>query len=252
MAAKRRQLVSAAAPTVPAPVTTQVEIGAGPVSPEPLRVTCRLRDGISFRHAPHLDSILEWVVCDRHGLRVPPAAGTLPTARVTVPIAESACGRYRLCSVAEFSVEESETRHKHRRAPVMEYARLGSRSIRRVHTGLAENKSYRVPYEHHLLRDDALVWHCIGDAAAIRELLWEVHYLGRFRGAGKGEIAEWIVEPCEPWGPGFPILRDGLPTRALPEDTDGAREDALHSYSVFRPPYWDHTREEPCLVPPWW
>lgn len=250
MAAKRRQLVTVPA-AAPVPVAAPVVVGTGAAAPEPLRVTCRLRDGMAFRHPPQLDALLEWVVCDRAGLRVPPAAGMQSHIRVRVPVAESACGRYRLCSAAVFDIEESEVRHKHRRAPVMEYARLGSSSIRKVHTGLAENKSYRVPYEHHLLRDDLLVWYCLGDADAIRELLWEVHYIGRFRGAGKGEIVEWRVEACEPWE-GFPIMRDGQPLRPLPEETPGAVEDALRSFVVLRPPYWDHTREEPCLVPSWW
>ncbi len=213
---------------------------------EQLIVTAHLRGGFVSRHPPQLDALLEWVAAERSGYRYPPAAGG-DARSFDIPIADSHCGRYRLCSSAQFSAEEHEVHHKHRRAPWVEFARLGSNKIRRVNISLGENKSYRVPFVETHVAGDLLRWFCVGDASGIQSMLAEVRYIGRFRGAGQGRIVRWTVERAEPW-PGFPVLRDGEPLRPLPEDV---APDAMapRGFAALRPPYWDHAREEPCLLP---
>jgi hypothetical protein len=58
-------------------------------------------------------------------------------------------------------------------------------------------------------------------------------------------VAEWSVDACEPWGDGFPVVRDGRALRTLPADWPGLVDPVLR-YRVLSPPYWEHTREEVC------
>lgn len=213
---------------------------------DPLVVTARLEAGAVLTRPPMLDSLLEWVVHNRAGRRLPPARGESCTP-LDVPLALSDCGRYRLCSAAQYRAELHEVRHKHRRAPWIEYARLGSDKIRRVDTSAGANKSYRVPFVVVHPESDTLVWYAVGDLEDVRDLVSEVHYLGRHRSSGKGRVLGWEVAPSAVW-PGFPVEHDGHPLRPLP-DADGF---GRRGFAVLMPPYWDTTREEPCRLPAHW
>jgi CRISPR type IV-associated protein Csf3 len=128
-------------------------------------------------------------------------------------------------------------------------ARLGSSKITRVDIAGGANKGLRLPYELRLIPE--LEWWCVGDAERIRMMLSKVHYLGdgRGRGHGKLDIANepWRVERCEPW-PGFPLVRDGLPTRPVPPDWPGLQDPPL-GYRVMTAPYFRHGDAELCAVP---
>lgn len=212
----------------------------------PLEIRCHLRGPIVMRHPIQLDALLEYVMHDRAGVRLPPVAGG-DHGNAEVPLAMSECGRYRLCSAARFRLEVTETDYKNRRAPWLEMARLGSSKIRRVDIATGANKGYHAPYSAHHVEGDQLVWWALGDAEGVRDMLSEVHYVGRFRGAGKGRVLSWDVQECAPWE-GFPCWVDGEPTRPLPVDV-APESKARHGFAVLKPPYWDQVREEPCLLP---
>lgn len=215
------------------------------------RVTAKLAEGITLRAPLMLDGLLAWVVCARER-RLPPLPGeTLEP--VDIPLQLEPDGRFHLCTQGICEVEASELRHKNRRAPWQEYARFGSSKIKRVDVSAGANKSYRVPYSLDLLRDDEITWYCIGDPDGIRDLLCDVHYLGRHRGAGKGKLdihrQPWRVEECESWGDGFPVVSaEGKPMRQLSLDYPGLIE-PRQSFRTLTFPYYDKTREELCAIP---
>lgn len=226
---------------------TSKQLGEPPRVIEPLHITATLFEGFVGRDPPFLEAILAGVYAMRE--RLIPPSGPHECAHIDVPIALSECGRVYLCSSGVAHVQERELRHKHRRAPCTEYARLGNAKIARVDQAAAEDKSYRVPYNYSLLQDNRVEWWCSGDAELIRRLLLDVHALGKFRGSGKGRVREWAVESCEPWGDGFPVLRDGQPMRPLPVDYPGLGDGSFIAYHNLKPPYHLRMLEEPCAMP---
>lgn len=220
-----------------------------PERAEPLRVTARLAEGVVLRHPLILDGLLAWAVTSAEQ-SLPPVSGREPEP-VAIPVALEPRERFHLCSEGFATVEARELRYKQRRAPVMQYARLGNAKITRVDIAAGANKGLRIPYELQLLAGGTIEWWCVGDRERIMGLLSCVHYLGKYRASGKGRLdlhgTPWTVEPCETWD-GFPLLRDGRPLRHLPLDWPGLGE---HSQQL-RPlsfPYFDHTREELCACP---
>ena len=92
-----------------------------------------------------------------------------------------------------------------------------------------------------------MTWFALGDRNGVEALLTWVHYLGKKRSVGLGKVLAWHVVDVEPW-PGFPVLRDGAPLRALPLDWPGLGEHR-RDFRVLAPPYWERWREEECAVP---
>ena len=224
------------------------QLGSPCGSGEPLHIVAHLKTGVVLTRPLMLDALLAWAVANQER-RLPPLPGE-DSPTIEIPIQRSKCGRFHLCSQGHAVRELSEVRHKNRRPPAMEYARLGSSKIRRVDISVGANKSYRVPYELRLLEGDRIEWWCLGDADRILSLLSMVHYLGRHRGSGKGRLdlhgTPWTVEPCETWD-GFPVVRDGEPLRQLPVDWD--LPGGIKTFRNLTYPYWDKTREELLLCP---
>ena len=206
----------------------------------PLIVTARLLEGFVVRHPIHLDALLSAAYAMREGLVVTPATAA-ECQRFPLPIARDESDRYYLASVGEYHPAANELRHKNRRAPWVEYARLGNANIRRVQLSTGKNKSYRSPYEFTIPTLGVVIWWAIGDATEVLSLLQYNHYLGKHRGSGKGRIVKWNVEECESWGDGFPVMRECAPLRNLP-DPDGI-------LLRCEPPYWLHDGRVPCLAP---
>lgn len=209
---------------------------------KPLVVTARLLEGFATRSPIHLDALLAAAYAMREGMLLPPASEA-ECRFIPLPLERSACGRFWMASVGEYVTRSDELRHKNRRAPWVEYARLGSSKIRRVQIATGENKSYRVPYEFTIPDGGLIRWWCIGDQEQVRGLLHLVHYLGKFRGSGKGRVAQWKVDECEPWD-GFPVMRDGAPLRNLP-----VQDGAVGALLRCDPPYWLKDGRVPCLAP---
>lgn len=213
----------------------------------PLRVTCQLVRGIILSRPIHLDGLLGAAVALRDQL--PPPLDASSIVPIELPLARER-GVW-LASASEHVVEARELRYINRRFPLNIAQMMGAKSIKTIDIKAGPSASERTPVDVQHLESDLLTWWCVGDATEIRALLTLVHHVGRKRGVGFGEVAPggWAVDACEPWGDGFPAMRDGMPTRNLPTDWPGLSPDAIIEYAPPSPPYWERTRDTLCAVP---
>ena len=85
---------------------------------------------------------------------------------------------------------------------------------------------------------------CIGDRAAIADLLQEITHLGGRRSLGLGEVRQWQIDPIDAesclW------MR-----RPMPADSDVPASDISYALAMqtLRPPYWRKTARQIALVP---
>jgi len=193
-----------------------------------------------------LDGLLAWAIAARDGL--PPPAVASDCQPIEIPIAREPGGRFHLCSHAVYTPEVHEHRWLNRRFPLPEAQSFGSAKLRTVRINGGPCKSYRLPLDTMWLVGDRIDWWCVGDPDAIAELVDLVGYVGKKRATGLGKVARWTVNECDPWGPGYPVVRDGRPLRPLPLDWPGITESAT-AYQCLTYPYWDHQAEELCAVP---
>lgn len=215
---------------------------------EPLSITARLRGGIALPHGPlALDALLAWRVSQDLVLAPPRSADECE--RIDIPIQLEPGGRFHLCSFSESTADAHEVRYINRRAPLEQYQLRGNANVRRVQITAGPDKSYRIPLEVQYVVGDSLRWWCVGDADAISALLSRVPYLGKKRSIGLGRVAGWDVSPCEPWGDGFPVARNGDPLRPLPLDWPGLGSNPAQAFRTLTYPYWDHAKEELCAAP---
>lgn len=223
----------------------------------PLRVDALLETGIANpQRPPALDGLLAFAQAVYVEGREP-ADPRKPTPPVSLDgvLQRSACGRYYLASFALADVEEWERgRFVNRRFPLHEAQAVGAAEGKGRLTTLNLSggpcKSFRIPLETAHLRDDRITWYCIGDRAEILMRLAWITHLGKRRGVGLGRVAQWTCEPCESWGEGFPVIRDGRPLRNLPLDAmDAEAAQAHEGFGCVTYPYFERDREELCLVP---
>ena len=206
----------------------------------PLRITTRAPVGFVAGHPVHLDALLMSVVARRArpAHHAPQASAEL--VPLDVPLARSECGRYYLASAMMYESDGSETIHVSRRFPVRTAFRLGP-EIKRIDEKSGPHRAFRFPIERRHARGGLLAWYCLGEREAIVDLLSEVTHIGRKRHRGEGMLTlrgeRWTVEPCEPWGEGFPVMREGEALRNLPLDTPGL-ERFRHLQAPLEPPYW--------------
>lgn len=212
----------------------------------PLHVVADLVGPIALPHGPMaLDALLAWAEAARDGLPPPSVGEVVP---VEIPVAREPAGRFHLCSFSVAETECHEHRWVNRRFPLAEAQDFGDKKLHRIQITAGQCKSYRLPLETQWLKYDRLRWWLIGNADGVRELLALVTYLGKKRSVGLGRVRRWTVEPCDPWGDGFPVVRDGRALRTLPQDWPGLADPEI-AYRVLTYPYWDHAREEMCAVP---
>lgn len=210
----------------------------------PLKITATVPGPVSLpNHRPMLDALLMAAVAVRDGLPPP----SLEMCQIGIPVLQEQARGIYLCTEAQYVAEEYDRHWINRRFPIEEAQALGEVGFTRVLLGQGPTKSFRIPLEVCYLRDAQATWWCLGEDAPIRELLTVVTHLGKKRSVGKGEITSWSVEQCDTW-PGFPVLRDGAPLRALPLDWPGVVA-ADRGMRVLAPPYWERWRESECLVP---
>lgn len=214
---------------------------------KPLRVVALLDGAIVLPSgALALDGLLAAAVAIRDNLPPPTISvangGLVP---IEIPVQREPKGRFHLASWARPRFDHHETRYRNRRFPVVEALALST--IKRIDTNAGPEKSYRIPHAASHVEGDTLEWWCVGDEDGARALCALIHGVGKHRNVGRGRVREWIVEPCEPWGDGFPVVRDGTPMRPLPLDWPGVTSGA-HAYAVLTYPFWERTREELCVV----
>lgn len=211
----------------------------------PLRIVAELGGAITA--PPMLDALLAGFVCADRGLVIG-FGETIRGSDIEIPIALEPGRRFHLCSSPISEPEAYEQRHLHRRFPLAEAQMFGDKKLRRVNVAAGAQKSYRVPQELVHLRDDRIVWWCIGEAEPIREMLARCTHLGKRRAVGRGIVRGWTMETTGTWD-GFPVLTpDGKPMRPLPLDYHGLIEPA-QGYATLTYPYWERQREELCAVP---
>jgi hypothetical protein len=213
----------------------------------PLRVVAEMGGPVCLPNGRlHLDALLAAAVARRDG--IPPDLDLSMVQPIEIPVEREPGGRFHLCSSSLLEVEVSELVYTNRRAPIEQYQTLGTKKIKTIQISLGANKSYRTPrYVSHAV-DDRISWFAIGDAAEIRELLACIGHLGKRRAVGLGRMRRWVVEACDTWE-GFPLVHNGVPLRPLPTDWPGVRDSKL-GLSCITYPYWDHTKEDLCLLPP--
>lgn len=87
----------------------------------------------------------------------------------------------------------------------------------------------------------AITWRGIGDPDAIAEAVHPIHFLGRRRNAGEGEVLNWIVETAHPNDPGRFIHTDTDNTilrPCPPECAEALAVDYRLGWYAIRPPSW--------------
>lgn len=223
---------------------------------EPLRVVATLETGLANpTKPPALDGLLAFAQAVYIEGREPAdPSKPVPPVDLSGVLARSQCGRYYLASFALADVEEWERgRYVNRRFPLTEAQMLGAAEGKeRLGTLSLKGgpcKSFRIPIETAHLRDDRITWYCIGDRAEILARLAWITHLGKRRGVGLGRVHRWEVEPCESWGEGFPVIRDGRPLRNLPLDSmEPEAAQQWEGFGCVSYPYFEREREELCLI----
>lgn len=243
----------------------------GPDRFEPLVVTAIVRNEIANpQRPPALDALLAAARCTAEARPPIQWQRRAEVPPVEIPVARSACGRYHLASAAitdatgdgedasgTMGITSVRGAFKNKRFPLELAQAIADPKLRTINLANGACKSQRVPQERGHLPGGRVRWYCTGDAAKIRALLSLVTHIGRGRADGIGAVARrasgelaWLVEPTVPWGEGFPVVREGLPTRNLPEDHDGV--DAARApmgYACLTYPYWELLREELVFLP---
>jgi CRISPR type IV-associated protein Csf3 len=210
----------------------------------PLRVHAAVSGPIFLPDgAPRLDALLAYQVCRQEG-RV--CMDATQAESVDIPLQLEPEGRFHLCSEGQFTEAASELQYTIRRPVIEAMQRFAGPKLRRIRITAGANKAYRMPRAVSYL-EDGITWWCIGKQQEITQLLACVRHVGKRRAAGLGVIDAWSVEPCEPWD-GFPVSRGGQPLRLLPPDWPGLDNPSC-GFGVLTYPYWDLSREEPCLLP---
>lgn len=214
---------------------------------QPLHIIATIAEQIALPNGPlALDGVLAAQVALRLGLD-PPMSGS-ECQPIEIPVQRSECRRFHLCSFSVGQFERFDLRYINRR-PVVEQAQaLAHLKAKRMDISTGRDKGYRIPMEVGHLVDDRLEWWCVGERDGIEELLSTTTHLGKKRSVGLGRVVAWSVVPCEPWGDGFPIVRDGQPLRPLPAAWPGLIDPTL-AYRTITFPYWDHSAEELCAIP---
>lgn len=201
-----------------------------------------------------LDGLLAYAVSVRD--RLPPLDFSLdrrPDA-IEIPVMREPGGRFHLASFGVYAWARQGIHYTNQRFPEAEAGTFGDpRTVKRIDVGSGQTKSVRIPRMTGHLVDDLIRFWCVGDVSEIRRLLGFVLHVGKKGAVGLGGVDRWIVEPCEPWGPGFPVLLpDGMPTRSLPPDYPGLSVDAGRAFRTMTYPYHSpHVPKTECAVPSW-
>lgn len=223
---------------------------------QPLEIRCQLDGGVIFQGQPTmLDALLGWAVCLRDGIE--PATRAEDLVPLTIPVRRSDCGQVYLATMASFERETHRLVYKNARCPLPEYQLFGL--TRTIGMTAGVNKSYRIPREKAYAQADTLLWYAVGDRSETAALLSYIGYVGKGRADGHGHVRcvdgtrAWsvrVMDESELW-PGFPCVRDGRPLRPLPRDWPGVEDpESYLAYGNLTFPYWLHTSETLCLMPP--
>jgi CRISPR type IV-associated protein Csf3 len=212
---------------------------------KPLRVQARIRGAIAMPHGPiALDSLLAAQVALRDG--IPPAMRPEDVVPIEIPVQREPKGRFHLASFSVAQIERHRLHRINRRFPVEEAQMFGGPRLRRFSTKSKRTKSFRLPLDTVYLVDDMLTWWCVGDEAEVRSLVEMCMGLGKKRAVGLGQVAEWLVEPCDTWD-GFPVVLNGQALRNLPLDWPGLKDPNM-GYGNLTYPYTAQLNPNECEI----
>lgn len=197
----------------------------------------------------NLDALLAWAVAMRDEL--PPILDETTIFPIEIPVQREPGGRFHLASASiSEGWSQMEKRYLNRRFPWDLAVHLTD--MKRVKLDAGAQKSFRIPIESGRLAGMRLMWFLVGDRDGVSSLLALVSHLGKRRGVGYGKVARWEVEPCEPWGDGFPVVLDGKPLRPLPLDWPGLVNPGVREGNLSFP-FWRRSTETliacPDMVP---
>lgn len=216
----------------------------------PLAIQCKLTAPM---FAPDrriaLDGLLAAAVARR--MQLPPASSAHECAPIEIPVKRSPCGRFHMASNAQFDIDKRAHSFTNKRFPTKEAQSIGCpKTVRRVLETTGASKGCRIPRELLHIKDDIVVWYCLGSHNEIRHLLTDVTSLGKRRAVGLGAIVpgSWLVESCDQWD-GFPVLLNGQPLRPLPLYWPGLTT-YEPGFANMTYPYWDRSKENECAMQP--
>lgn len=166
---------------------------------QPLKITATLINGFTAADAwsPALDGILaywklrrenpeQFLVAQGINSIMEPVSG-LPLDVVTF---DNAAWWYA-CSSPQYELHASHRAYYHRRFDD-QHERFLPESTNTVLTAAGPYKNYRKMTMLFVTKE--IIWHCLGDKDAIRDLLRDCHHVGAKTAQGYGRVKEWIVE----------------------------------------------------------
>lgn len=237
---------------------------------KPLVVTARLAMPLNG-DPPHLDSILEYAAGmrarprERH--RINSAAPPPELGEVAIPIARKLAGIWLVacCSSPVTSLPAAVSQTRIRKSIDAGNALLLAEDERRAITATAGGFMAKKWLPRKISLVPSVAWACVGCPDGLRDLLADVHALGKEVGHGHGKISRWDIEPAEgdfswfaPCGESLVLMR---PLPMPHEETDWYegehREWTLptrlvgwrESFGAVSPPYWHSLRQTRIAVP---
>ncbi len=90
-----------------------------------------------------------------------------------------------------------------------------------------------------------ITWYAEGDGEQIQRMLEPVHFIGKRRASGFGEVRQWKVEPDELDGVVGPF---GDPLRPVPVDMFNGDKSGPVVEAAWRPAYWNVENRAACFV----
>jgi hypothetical protein len=202
----------------------------------PLTVTAHLRSGSPLvAYDPvYLDGLLAWAVMHTatqgHGLARSDDPYWLPLPLRLLWASGDGLPLWGCSVFLPVGDAEPDTVYTHKRPPSADLI-----DARKIKPGVGRWMDRRVPLP--VRTCDAWQARCVGNADAIRELLAGVAFLGKRRGIGFGEIAEWEIAEVEFVDAIDAIVINGKLAHAVPADgpISGAAAPALVGWT---PPQW--------------
>ena len=93
---------------------------------------------------------------------------------------------------------------------------------------------------------ESISWYGQGDIKRIEELISGIHFIGKRRGSGFGEIAGFSIEPADLDGLLGPFAE---PLRPIPEGLFKGDTRSLRADAAWKPAYWHPESRAVCYVP---
>jgi len=113
--------------------------------------------------------------------------------------------------------------------------------------GLTRRRDFgAVMNSYSMISVSTISWYAEGDASAVERLISGVHFIGKRRANGFGEIRSFSIEPAELDG----LLGNfGEPLRPTPEAYFAGDKKSLRVDAAWKPAYWHPDNRAICFVP---